>query len=376
MILPKLKAFISNNLINLPGWHTKRKIVVIESDDWGALRMPSREIYDRMLAEGIQVDRDCYCRYDRLETSADLSALFDVLRSVEDKNGRHPAITADAVVANPDFEKIRKSNFQEYHYLTIPETMALSPRHADAWVTWKQGISEGLIHPQFHGREHLNVKKWLKAINDGDKTTRKAYDHGTFGLTSAVDPSINGNYMGAFNSALTEDIEEYQTILTEGLDIFEKLFGFRSESFIATTYTWPHEIEPILKENGVKFLQGMVSQRIPLDDDTTFRYKNNNFSGRKSPLGLTYLQRNAYFEPSQTPNFDWVGNCLKRIEIAFRWRKPTTISAHRLNFIGSIDETNTQRTLPMFRILLKEITRRWPDVEFMTSDELGRLIVE
>jgi hypothetical protein len=368
------KTIISNNLINLPGWHTKRKIVVIESDDWGALRMPSREIYDRMLAEGIQVDRDCYCRYDGLETSADLSALFDVLRSVEDKNGRHPAITADAVVANPDFEKIRKSNFQEYHYLTIPETMALSPRHADAWVTWKQGMSEGLIHPQFHGREHLNVKKWLNAIKDGNKTTRRAFDYGTFGLTSDVDPDIKGNYMGAFNSALPEDLAEYRFILTEGLDIFETLFGFRSESFISTTYTWPLEIEPVLKENGVRFLQGMVSQRIPLDDDTTFSYKNNNFSGRHSPHGLVYLQRNAYFEPAYNRK-QCLENCLRRIELAFRWHKPAVISSHRVNFIGSIDAENSRLNLSMLKKLLDDIVTRWPEVEFMTSDELGRLMI-
>ena len=31
------------NLSNLPGWRTSRKIVVIESDDWGTIRMPSNK---------------------------------------------------------------------------------------------------------------------------------------------------------------------------------------------------------------------------------------------------------------------------------------------------------------------------------------------
>lgn len=371
-----IKSLITNNAINIPGWHTRRKIVVIESDDWGAVRMPSREVYEQMLAEGIRVDRDPYCKNDGLETADDLYALFDVLRSVKDSNGRHPVITADTVVANPDFKKIKASDFTEYHYLTIPETMALSSRHVGAWEALQEGMKEGLIHPQFHGREHLNIKKWLQAIREGDKTTQRAFDYGTFGLTSDVDPSISGNYMGAFNSALPADIEEYGKSITEGLNIFEKLFGFRSESFIATTYTWPHDIESYLRQGGVKFLQGMVSQRIPLDDDTNFRYKNNNFCGRKSPNGMTYLMRNAYFEPSQRPDFNWVKNCLDRIAIAFRWNKPATISAHRLNFIGSINPDNTKRTLPMFEELLTTIVKRWPDVEFMTSDELGRLVTK
>lgn len=369
-----LKQNITNNLVNIPGWHTKRKIVVIESDDWGSIRMPSREVYEAMLAEGIRVDSDPYCRFDGLETATDLETLYEVLRSVRDKNGRHPVITADAVVANPDFEKIRQSGYKEYFYEPITATFSNSTRHAGAWDMWKQGMDEGLIHPQFHGREHLNVKKWLEAINSDDYITKRAFDYGTFGLTSYVDSRIKKNYMGAFNSALPEDIRSYEHILVDGLDLFEKLFGFRSKSFIATTYTWPETIEPILKKHGISFLQGMVSQCIPLDDDTTFRHKNSNFSGRRSSCGLIYLMRNAYFEPSQRPNYPWVEDCLRRIGIAFRWRKPATISVHRLNFIGSIDPQNTKVTLPMFKSLLANIVQKWPDVEFMTSDELGKLI--
>lgn len=370
----KLRQAITNNFVNIPGWHTRRRIVVIESDDWGALRMPSREAYDRMLAEGIRVDRDPYCHYDGLETASDLEALYDVLQSVSDSTGRHPVITADAVVANPDFGKIRESGFAEYHYEPVTDTFARSARHEGAWEMWRQGMDGGLIHPQFHGREHLNVKKWMEALNGDDVITRRAFDFGTFGLTSDVDSRIRTNYMGAYNSALPEDVSSYGKILAEGLDLFEQIFGFRSQSFIATTYTWPCEIEPFLSKGGVRYLQGMVSQCVPLDDDRTFKYRNSNFAGRRSPNGLTYLMRNAYFEPSQHPGRDWVGDCLRRIEIAFRWHKPATISAHRLNFIGSIDPMNTSRNLPMFKTLLQTIVRRWPDVEFMTSDELGKLM--
>ena len=41
-----LKQTITHNLLNIPGWHTKRKIVVIKSDDWGSVHMPSREVYE------------------------------------------------------------------------------------------------------------------------------------------------------------------------------------------------------------------------------------------------------------------------------------------------------------------------------------------
>ena len=32
-----LKTKLMRNLSNLPGWRTKKKIVVLESDDWGSM---------------------------------------------------------------------------------------------------------------------------------------------------------------------------------------------------------------------------------------------------------------------------------------------------------------------------------------------------
>jgi hypothetical protein len=41
----KLKTKLKNHLINPPGWRTNRKIIVIESDDWGATRMYDRQAF-------------------------------------------------------------------------------------------------------------------------------------------------------------------------------------------------------------------------------------------------------------------------------------------------------------------------------------------
>lgn len=367
-----LKQAITRNLLNIPGWHSNRHIVVIESDDWGSIRMPSKNVYKQFLDKGIRVDKDPYCKYDSLATAQDLEALFNVLTSVKDKNGRNAVLTADTIVANPVFEKIKESGFKEYFYEPFTETLKRSPLHDNAFELWKQGMSAGIFRPQLHGREHLNVKKWLRTLQSGDEITKLSFELGTFGLTSSVDSRIKNNYMGAFNSGLDEDIEEYDQILKEAQELFINIFGYKSESFIATTYTWNPKIEYSLKKNGIKYLQGMVHQKIPLDDDTTFTYKKNNFIGRKSPSGLTYLMRNCYFEPSQSTAS--AEDCLERVKIAFRWKKPATISMHRLNVIGAIDEDNRSNNLNSLKWLLKSIVKLYPDVEFMSSDELGRLI--
>ena len=69
-----------------------------------------------------------------------------------------------------------------------------------------------------------------------------------------------------------------------------------------------------------------------------------------------------------------MGECLRRINIAFKWNKPATIGSHRINFMGALDPKNRTTNLKLLDNLLKGITKQWPDVEFMTSDQLGDLI--
>lgn len=366
---------IKKTLLNVPGYHTNRKILVIESDDWGAVRMPSKEIYNEFVKRGIRVDKDPYCRFDSLATAEDLEALFELLMTFKDKNNRNVILTANTIMANPDFEKIEKFGYEKYFYEPFTETLKRNPLTQNSFELWQQGIKSGVFKPQFHGREHLYVKKWMYQLQKNDKLTHLAFKMRTYGLTSDVDASIKVNYMGALNSGLKSDIECFNQILNEGLEMFENVFGYKSLSFIPTTYTWHPDIEPNLRDNGVEFLQGMVHQRIPLDDDCTFKYKKNNFLGKKSKSDLMYLSRNVYFEPSHFKNnFDVFGDALNAIKIAFNCQKPAVISMHRLNFIGAIDKSNRNMNLNLLKTLLTEVVKLYPTIEFMSSDELGNLI--
>lgn len=370
-----LQKNIKRSLLNMPGWHTKRKILVIESDDWGSIRMPSKQVYDDFLKRGIRVDKDPYCRYDSLATSQDLEALFNLLTKFRDSNGRNVVLTANSLMANPDFERIKASGFNQYFYEPFTKTLERNASTQNSFELWKQGINAGIFKPQFHGREHVYVKNWLQALQEKHKTICLSFELGTFGLTSLADPSIKRDYMGALNSGMEDDIISFNEILEDGLAIFEQLIGYKSVSFIPTTYTWHPDIEVSLKKCGVEYLQGMIHQRIPVDDNESFRYKKNNYLGNTSNAGLYYLTRNAYFEPAQVSNnFDVLGDCLHAIKTAFRFKKPAILSMHRLNIIGAIDETNRKVNLDLLGKLLSTVIKTYPDIEFMSSDELGNLV--
>lgn len=370
-----VKQLLSRNLINTLGWRTKRKIVVIESDDWGSIRMPSKAVYEKLLKQGYHVDQCPYCRYDSLASEDDLSALFDVLSSITDIHGNHPVVTANTVVANPDFNKIKTSGFSEYSYELFPDTLNRYSNHSGSFELWKQGMAEGVFRPQFHAREHLNVSRWMRDLKSGVQNTRLAFGHEMISVSSIIEPNNKNAYMDSFDYDTPEEAKGLNDIAIDGLKQFKTIFGYNSKSFIASCYIWGSELEKSLSENGVEYLQGLVVQSQPTFAKGTLEYNHKyHYIGQKNSMGQAYLMRNCFFEPSQDASFDWIGDCMNRIETAFRWGKPATISIHRLNFIGSIDEGNRTRSLILFKELLDQIVALYPDVEFMSSDQLGDLI--
>jgi hypothetical protein len=124
---------------------------------------------------------------------------------------------------------------------------------------------------------------------------------------------------------------------------------------------------------GITSLQGIPYQNEPNPNMKLFK-TSIRYTGMRSNSGIKHLVRNAFFEPSLLTSNNNVEECLKRIEIAFLIRKPAIIGSHRINFMGSLDEKNRTDNLKNFRKLLQEIITRWPDVEFMSSDQLADLM--
>lgn len=368
----ELKEKIKKNLLNFPGWRTKRKIVVIESDDWGSIRMPSHTVYERILQKGIRVDKCHYTKNDSLASAEDLNYLFETLNKFKDKKGNHPIITANTIVANPAFKRIKDSGFTEYFYEPFTETLKQYPSHENVFNLWQQGMAEGLFRPQFHGREHLNVNRWMAALKSGSIETMTAFEHGLFGISTHITSEKRKSYMAALDLDNIDELEWQKTMLTDGLHLFERLFGYRSETYIATNYVWHPELEPHLQKQGVHAIQGGNSQIIPTEYGQT-KIKRH-FLGEKNKSGLSYLIRNALFEPSENIQKDWVNCCLKEIEIAFSWNKPAIISSHRVNYIGFINAKNRSKNLQDLTLLLTMMLKKWPDIEFMSSDKLAKLI--
>ncbi|MEL7221593.1 MAG: hypothetical protein AAGJ93_09760 [Bacteroidota bacterium] len=355
---------------NLLGPRTKRKILIIESDDWGSIRMPSSEVYRHLATKPYQVEKDPYLKYDSLASNDDLTALFEVLSSVQDKQGNAAKITANCVVANPDFEAIRAANFKAYSYEDFRATLARYPRHDKAFAYWQEGMEKQLFQPQFHGREHINIYQWMQALQQGDPLLHEAFDHQMISISS-VPCKMTFGYMEGLDYFSEEEKTTKSEVLEDGLRLFEAAFGYTSKSFIANCYVWDSDLESVLKTHGVDFIQGIIKQLIPdlNSEDHAYQYRYH-YMGQKNKLGQRYLIRNVFFEPSMEPQKDWLTEVIARIDVAFRLGKPAIIGSHRLNYIGHIDEENRTKNLKLLKELLQQIVTKWPDVEFKSTDQL------
>ena len=366
-----MKSKIKEYIKFLPGPKISKKLLIFESDDWGSIRIGNAKAFQELRKSGVKVEEDPYCLYDNLANHDDLDALFSLLLDFRDESGNSPAITANVIVANPDFAKIKESNYQEYHYETIDKTFSNHSETSNALKLWKKGFEEGVFYPQFHGREHVNIKGWLQALNDNRENIIKAFNLEVFGIPTSFKVGNRNDFMAALDFSNEAEAKAHNDILTEGLNIFHELFGYRSESFIAPCYTWGTTHEELLSTHGVRILQGIPVQMHPRGTGKNYKRKYHYFA-QKNKLGQFYNVRNAFFEPSleNKSNTDIVEECLNRIRLAFKYNKPAVVGVHRLNFIGSRDIRNRDQNLKLLRLLLEKVQSEFPDVFFAKTTDL------
>ena len=236
-----------------------------------------------------------------------------------------------------------------------------------------EGIELGIYKPQLHGREHVNISRWMKLLRENDEITRHAFDLRCFGISGHTFKISRPSLMAIFDGNQDEIEFDFEEIITDAVRDFQTLYGFKSETFIAPNYVWDDNIEMILLKNNIRFLQGGSIQILPSSTGVPYKYKRN-YLGKKNKNGQMYIVRNANFEPSSDLDKDWVNSALSEINNAFFWGKPAIINTHRVNYVNGINPKNSDKTLKLFDELLSQILKRWPEVEFMTSDELSTIL--
>ena len=364
------------NCLNKKGWKTDRHLIVIESDDWGSIRMPSREVYESLIAGGDTADKDAFLKNDSLESEKDLSNLYHTFEKINEKYCKLPVITANFAMANPDFEQIDLNN-PVYRYEPFYKTYDNNNNSDNTVGTLIYGIEKGYIFPQLHCREHLNVTRWIRDINNHKADTICAFDNHMIGIGASFTAENKFGYMDSFNYNDDSELYFLKNSIRDAVEMFKRFFSYDSKSFVASCFVWDEEIERELSENGIRFIQTSFTQNVPTEKEGTLEFKyKKHYMGEKNALGQIYTVRNCSYEPAYRNNPEQAANnCFLQIKNAFRNKKPAIINSHRFNYISRINKLNAKANLDGLYNLLSRCIDCYNDVEFITTVDLGEMIL-
>ena len=364
---------IKNYLKNISGWRTKRKLVIFSVDDYGNVRLASKCAFENLKDRNIPFNSH-FDRLDTLETRTDLEKLFRVLSSVKDQHGKSAVFTAYALSCNIDFETMAENGFEEYSYELVPTTyekLALKDSNAyeGTWDLWKEGIDQGLLKPQFHGKEHFNLnifKNLLYRRNENLLMVLKQFSH----VSIPEHDNFSYSWTASYSFQDISETENFLVNVSDGINYFKKVYGYLPEVFTPPAQQFPLHLEKELVNLGLKCIDRPRILKRYLGGGKYQFEKHKLGDGDK----IKEIVRNVVFEPTYDRGFNWVDYSFKQVEVAFRMCKPANISSHRVNFCGYIDPKNRALGLSALRELLHRIVKRWPEVEFVSADELGKII--
>lgn len=361
-----VKQNIIVNLKNIPGWRTDRKIVIIECDDWGGIRMPSKEVYDTLYGMGMNIATSRFNMFDTLESTKDLEMLFDVLNSVKDQNNKPAVMTPLTIVANPDFDKIKSTGFLEYYYEPFTRTLKSYYPDENIFKLWSEGINSGVFVPELHGRDHITVQLWMEKLREGNKELLVAFDKKFVALDIQDVPLPAREFRAEYYFTSDSQKAFLKDAIKESTLLFHEIFGYIPRVFVPGNGIFHPDFDRIVAESGIKFLNVFHSMFYP---ENSGNLKTRHFiTGQRGESGIVYYTRNCAFEPTEN-DYKGIDSTLKQMEAAFRWGKPANISTHRANFTGSINWENRAKGLAELKKLLDAVVKKWPDAEFMGSGE-------
>lgn len=354
------------------GHKSDRKIVVIQSDDWGSQRVPNIDVRSQLIAFGLDMESNPHLKFDTLESYDDLVLLEELLIEIEKKHGKKVKLTPNFVLTNPDFNFINKNEYENYHYKRFVDCYTERDKSDKVWRKVQQLIEGDWIKPQFHCREHINVPLWLAQLRKRNPSFLKAFELGCYAIDVKMSNNHRVNLMAAFEYENEKQRNFVENSIRDGLNMFKELFGYPSKTLVAPRYVWNPELEMVFKESGITSLQTSLFQLKP---NQMNYHKIFHYLGEVNKAsGLNYLVRIAHFEPAYSENIDWVQKTFSIVKYAFLFNLPAVISMHRLNFVGGLNEDQRKRNLYLFNALLEKLIINFPDVEFLFSDELSEII--
>jgi len=328
-----------------------KKYIVIESDDWGMMGASSEGIH--YLANKYGKNNFSRWTTDSIETVSDLELLYDLLNNYKDSFKKPPIITANFITHNINYNHSTVLSFQ-------PLSEYLSQNNGLKGM-YEKGIENNYIYPQLHGYCHYN----LSTLNDYFQSDSSKE---LFNLGFLTGESTIRNIPNNFKGELVCHNKNVNLILQNAISEFYKIFGFQSKTIIPPHFILDLKLLNTIKAHGIICIQA-CNRLIRLN-----RTRIRKVFFRKQN-GLYWFPRTARLDPHEHYKY-FADQCLASIAKAFQSNIPAIIDFHRVNLSGKYNESYRDNTLKELNSLFQSIENHWPDVEFISTDELLKKICQ
>jgi len=340
------------------------KKVVICSDDWGSNRIPD---YDTKIKykKSIHNKLSVYDEYDVLEKKEDLLRLGELIDGYKNR----PTFNTYVVLENPDFERILEYKCDGFYSMDLFDSYEYYYGQNNK-NTWSDLTSNNLFFPQLHSGLHLNKELWLNDLNlYKDKDVYNALRLNTTIVRQGTSSRNHKHYLASFHNFSIKDLVDKKIRLEQDILKFKLLFNMDTKTFTPPNYVFPKSLFPVLKKNNIKSLQ--CGKYLLFPNKKNGKLKSNRLLIRSKFSNVKVHKRNVSFEPILYRNTNkCVDNTLQQISNVFQRNHPAIISTHRINYCSNHLKGKDPVGLSALKILINKINSIWPDVRYMTSDEL------
>ena len=345
------------------GKRFKQPLVLIQSDDWGLNRNGTAAALQALAGRYPEAVKTPMQGYDILESEEDVGLLRQVLEDTA------AVMTCNAVMANVDFEKtISVGKFVQEG--VVETYRRIYGEGLGGYEGLKAGQEAGVFDMQFHGGVHLQYRRWMEAVAQGDLHVMEGLRQGVMGVSPEKKgwSGKRGNFMAALDWHPTEaGYTELLERLLQAYGEFEGVWDKQAKSFIAPAYIWDEAMETMLVEAGIDVVQGLPYQLFS-DGHGGFKRKHR----RMVYTDVFYTLRNCYFEPGENYARDYVGECLKRAKTLISWGVPVVINSHRFNYMGGVSADHRAHGLKELNRLIEGIRKHWPEAQFVGTEYFSK----
>ena len=314
--------------------YIKDLAVVIESDDWGGGPKSHAERLDRILRH---------------------------LAGHRDRFGRVSTLTANMVLAVPDFAAMKRNGFREYVRTYLDEDYGYILKALRA------GMKKGSVVPQLHGLEHLNGAALTSLAAAGDPRIEPLRSGPEWGWESLPSP-LQGHYVDG-STLPTKELprQTQERLAATAANEFARLFGFRSASTVAPCYLWDGATERAWGAEDIGYIQTAGYRCTGRDGNGAYIQAPQVIrAGDRGGDGQTYLVRTIMYEPRDGRDST---KAKKEAEQAARQALPLSICTHRYNYTGA--EEAAAAAIAGLDEILRHVESMRGRVRYLSSPELG-----